>query len=97
MTSRQDPRQNPHEMPSLLSQMIIGYHVSQALYVAAKLGIADLLQEGPKSREELATAAVVHPDAPYRVLRALASVGVFTEVDHGRFGWNASVAAYKRP
>jgi hypothetical protein len=66
--------------------MIIGYRVSQALYVAAKLGIADLLQEGPKSHEALATATGVHPDALYRVLRALASVGVFTEVEHGRFG-----------
>ena len=86
MTSGQDPPHNPHDMSSLLSQMIIGYRVSQALYVAAKLGIADLLQEGPKSRGELATATGVHPDALYRVLRALASVGVFTEGEHGRFG-----------
>lgn len=86
MTSRQDPPHNPDEMSSLLSQMIIGYRISQALYVAAKLGIADLLQAGLKSREELATATGVNPDALYRVLRALASVGVFTEVDQGCFG-----------
>jgi ubiquinone/menaquinone biosynthesis C-methylase UbiE len=86
MTSRQDPPHHPHDMSSRLSQMIIGYRISQALYVAAKLGIADLLHEGPKSREDLAAAAGVNPDALYRVLRALASVGVFTEVEPGRFG-----------
>ena len=92
MTSRQDPPHNPHEMSSLLSQILIGYHVSQALYVAAKLGIADLLREGPKSRGELATATGVHPDALYRVLRDLARVGVFTKVDQGRFGLTPLVA-----
>jgi Dimerisation domain len=86
MTSRQDPPHNSDDMASRLSQMIIGYRVSQALYVAAKLGIADSLHEGPKSCEALATATGVHPDALYRVLRALASVGVFTEVEPGRFG-----------
>jgi hypothetical protein len=92
MTARQDPPHNPHGMSSLLSQMIIGYRVSQALCGAAKLGIADLLQEGPKSHGELATATGVHPDALYRVLRALARVGVFTEGDQGRFGLTPLVA-----
>lgn len=79
--SKQDTLRETDE----LFQMIIGYRISQALHVAAKLGIADLLKDGPKSSEELATAAGVNPAALYRVLRALASVGVFAEVEHSRF------------
>lgn len=79
--ANQDTTQKTDE----LFQMINGFRISQALYVAAKLGIADLLKDGPKSSDELASAAEVNPNALYRVLRALASVGVFTEVEHGRF------------
>ena len=73
----------PHS--AALLQMITGYWVSQAIYVAAKLGIADLLAEGPRSAEELAAATETHADALYRVLRALASVGIFSEVSPSRF------------
>jgi DNA-binding IclR family transcriptional regulator len=59
--------------------------LSQSLYVAARLGIADLLQDGPQSSDALATAVGAHPDALYRVLRALASVGIFAEVEHRWF------------
>lgn len=64
---------------------ISGYWISQAIYVAAKLRIADLLEDGPKRCEELAKASGVHTQSLYRVMRALASVGVFSEVDDGRF------------
>ena len=63
-----------------LRQMIIGFRISQALYVAAKLGIADLLNDGTKSVEELARASGAHPTALYRVLRLLAAEGVFADV-----------------
>jgi hypothetical protein len=63
-----------------------GYWVSQAIHVAAKLGIADLLQDGPKSSEELARAVGTDPRALYRLLRALASVAVFSEDEEHRFG-----------
>jgi hypothetical protein len=53
--------------------------------VAAKLGIADLLVDGPRSAEELAAATKTQAGALYRVLRALASVGIFSEVTSGRF------------
>jgi hypothetical protein len=66
--------------PALLLQMMTGYWVSQALYVAAKLGVADLIDEGPRPVEELAAATQTHAPSLRRVLRALASVGVFTEV-----------------
>ncbi|MEX0716928.1 MAG: methyltransferase [Planctomycetaceae bacterium] len=68
-----------------LSQMITGYWVSQCVYVAAKLGLADLLANGPRTAAELAEATASQTDPLYRVLRALASVGVFAEDDAGRF------------
>lgn len=66
-------------------RMITGYQRSQALYVAAKLGIADLLADGPKTVEELANASGAHAPSLYRLLRALASEGVFREQDTGSF------------
>jgi O-methyltransferase domain/Dimerisation domain len=71
--------------PVALLQMMTGYWVSQALYVAAKLGVADLLAEGPKPVEELAAATQTDAPSLRRVLRALASVGVFTESRPGTF------------
>ena len=69
-----------------LLQLTSGYWVSQAIYVVAKLGIADLLKDGSKSCEELAKATGTHTQSLSRVMRALASVGVFIEIDAGRFG-----------
>ena len=51
-----------------LDQMITGYWISQAIYAAAKFGIADHLKEGPKTVGELAGATSTNPDAPYRLL-----------------------------
>ena len=66
-----------------------GYQVSQALHVAAALGIADLLAAGPQASGDLAQATATHPEALYRVLRALASVGVFHEDTRRRFSLTA--------
>lgn len=71
--------------PVTLLQMMTGYWVSQAIYVAAKLGIADLLVDGPVSCDDLATATRTHAPSLQRTLRALASVGVFSEVAPGHF------------
>jgi hypothetical protein len=68
-----------------LRRMIVGYRLSQALHVAAKLGIADLLAEGPRHAEELAGVTGSHPSSLYRVLRLLASEGVFEELEEGQF------------
>src|SRR5262249_5861400 len=54
-------------------------------YVAAKLGIADLLKDGPKSCEEVAKSSQADPDSLRRILRLLASVGVFAETADARF------------
>ncbi len=68
-----------------LMQMILGSLVSQAVYVAAKLSVADLLAEGPRTADELAEATGAHAPSLYRVMRALASCGVFAERADGRF------------
>ena len=66
--------------------MISSYRVTQALHVAAKLGLADQLKEGPRHVDELAAATGAHPRAIHRLMRALASVGVFTEQAPETFG-----------
>ena len=68
--------ESPHQQ---LDGMITGYWISQSIYAAAKFGIADHLKDGPKSVEELAEATSTNADALYRLLRALASVGIFAE------------------
>jgi hypothetical protein len=68
-----------------LLQMMTGYRVSQALYVAAKLSVADLLADGSVDCEDLASATDTHAPSLQRVLRALASIGVFTEVSPASF------------
>jgi SAM-dependent methyltransferase len=65
--------------------MSIGHYVSRALDLAARLGVADLLAEGPRSHSELAAATRTEPAALRRVLRLLASTGVFAEGEDGRF------------
>ncbi len=71
--------------PATLLQMMTSYWVSQALYVAAKLGVADLLADQPQAVEDLAAATQTDALSLKRVLRALASVGVFTEARPGTF------------
>lgn len=71
--------------PLLLLQMITGTWVSQAIYAAAKLEIADIIKDGAKSINELAIATNTHAPYLYRLLRALSSVGVFTEIEPEKF------------
>ena len=59
-------------------QIISGFWISRAVYVIAKLGIPDILKSGPKTADELASATNMHAPSLYRVLRALASVGVLS-------------------
>ena len=66
-------------------QIMTGFRVSRATHVAAKLGVADLLKDGPKSSEELAQLTDTHAPSLYRVMRALASAGVFGQDEQGRF------------
>ena len=72
-----------------LMELINGFRVSQAIHVAATLGIADLLKEGPRRSDDLAAATGTHADRLYRLLRALASVGVSREDADRRFALTA--------
>lgn len=67
-------------VPPLVFQMATGYWLSQAIYVAAKLGIADLLEDGPRSSAELAKVTCCHSPSLFRLLRALSTVGIVTHI-----------------
>ncbi len=69
----------------MLMRLSNGYQVSQAIHVVATLGIADLLKDGPRGSEDLAASVGAHPPSLYRLLRALASLGVFQEDREGHF------------
>ena len=83
-----DPSQPLLSARESLRQSIDAYQLSQCLYVAAKLGIADLLKDGPQSHEQLANVTGAQPTALFRVLRALASAGVLNRLQDGRFELN---------
>jgi hypothetical protein len=72
-----------------LDQMIWGFAISQALYVTARLGIVDVLRDGPKSSPEIAGAVGAHEPALRRLLRALTTVNILVEDDNGRFAATA--------
>lgn len=76
------PKMSP---PETMRNIAIGYWVGRMIHVAAKLRLADLLKGQPRTVDDLAVAANVQPDALYRLLRALASVGIFSETKGRRF------------
>ena len=71
--------------PTSLGDMARGYFRGKLLCAAVRLGIADALGDGEKSLDELALATSSNSDSLYRVLRALASIGVVAEVASARF------------
>jgi hypothetical protein len=75
----------PESAADQLFQLCLGYIPAICLNVAAKLSVAELLAEGPKTAEEIAAARDVDADALYRVLRALSAFGVFQEAAPRRF------------
>jgi len=70
---------------AMLHRLGSGFWISQSLYVMAKLGVADHLGSSPRDVQDVARAVGADPSALYRVMRALASVGVFTEPTPRRF------------
>lgn len=71
--------------PMTLMNLTAGKWVSQGIAVAAELGIADLLKDGPRTAAGIARTANASEDGVYRLLRALASVGLFAETGNRRF------------
>src|SRR5262245_37862159 len=83
MLHENDP-QNPSPAAAV-TDLIMGFRTTQIIYAAAKLGIADLLKDGPQDASAMASVIGAHPRALYRLLRALASLGIFAETTDGRF------------
>jgi len=67
-------------------ELASGFMATHAVYAAAKLGLADVLADGPLPADEVAVEVGSSPDATFRLLRACASFGVFREGPDGRFG-----------
>jgi hypothetical protein len=84
-----DARPTAGAQATPLGRLINGYQVSQAIHVAAELGIADLLADGPRSSDDLAVGTQTHPEALYRLLAALASIGVLHEEAEREFSLTA--------
>jgi len=73
------------QSPATRLRNLLSYNTTQMLYVVAKLGIADLLADGARTADDLATTVGAHPRSLYRLLRALTHVGVFAEDDEQKF------------
>lgn len=72
--------------------LLSGEWVSRALYAVTKLEVADHLQEGPKSIQDLATLTQSNPDSLYRLLHMLAGFGIFEEQENSVFVNNETSA-----
>jgi O-methyltransferase domain/Dimerisation domain len=72
-----------------LARLIDGYLTTQLLYVAARLGVADVLADGPRTGREIADAVGADADALTRMLRGLVLEDVLAEDDDGRFALTA--------
>ena len=84
-TSSPTPAASPEGGAWQLAHLLDGFVTTQLLYVAAALGIADVLADGPQSGPAIAAAVDADPAALTRVLRGLAAEDVLAETDDGRF------------
>jgi SAM-dependent methyltransferase len=73
------------QLREILREQIMGFRTTQMIHVAARLKLADHLAAGPLSPAELAVLVGAEPHALYRLLRALASLGIFSEDACGAF------------
>ena len=71
--------------PVTMMGLVMGYWISQAVGVVATLGVADHLANGPRTCDELGGEVGADPKALYRVMRLLASIGVFAQAGPGSF------------
>src|SRR5262245_23704532 len=82
-----DQSSQPNNRPSeQMEKMLAGHFLAQGLYAAAALAIPDPIAKGRSTIDELAAATASHRPTLLRLLRTLASAGVFTEDASGRFG-----------
>jgi SAM-dependent methyltransferase len=78
--------QNDDPRVPMLQQLIFGFFPSAVLSVAVRLRIPDLVADGPKSSDELAATTDTHPPSLYRLLRAMAYLGILDETEPRHFG-----------
>jgi SAM-dependent methyltransferase len=76
----------PHPSPNTMMDLIAGHRVTAVIYVAAKLGLADLLTDGRRTAADLARLTDTHERSLLRLLRALCGLGICTEAGGGTFG-----------
>lgn len=81
--------------PLVLMKLIGDYMPARCISVAAEFGIADQLKDGPKRIAELAEATETHAPSLHRLLRALAQIGIFAEIEPGCFT-NTDLSTYLR-
>ena len=84
-TQTQSIEQTGPPPQAILMQLAMGAMVTQAIGVATKLGVAEVLSSGAKHIDDLAAATGAHSSSLYRILRSLASLGVFTETEPRTF------------
>jgi len=72
-----------------LRRLMNGFQISQAIHVASVLGVADCMDAVPRPSDEIAAAVGAHSGALYRLLRALAAIGVLREDEGRRFSLTA--------
>jgi hypothetical protein len=97
MTTVETPALPPEAAAAqLVFQVGSGYMASAALHVAVRLGIAERLADGPRHVDALASASGVQADGLYRVLRALASLGIFAEEAPRTFALTPAGALLKK-
>ncbi|HEU5110853.1 MAG TPA: methyltransferase, partial [Micromonosporaceae bacterium] len=81
--------------PVALLELAMSSMVTQAIYVAAELRLADTLADGPRTAEEMAREAGSDPEATHRLLRMLAGYRIFTEQPDGRFALTPMASALR--
>jgi len=77
----------PSDLSSVMQmhQLANGFRVTQAIYVAAKLEIADLVGQAPKTADELAEATKTDTQSLRRLLQLLTGLGIFEEDEKGKY------------
>jgi alkyl hydroperoxide reductase subunit AhpC/ubiquinone/menaquinone biosynthesis C-methylase UbiE len=91
-----EPKAQAKPPHAQLIEMATGHWISRIVYVAAKLGLADRLAEGPKSADELAGPTGTHAPSLYRLMRTLAHLGILSEGADQRFSLTPLGEAMKR-
>jgi hypothetical protein len=85
MSTPATPVQPTPEAVQQAFQLMTGHIVTSAVNISARLGLSDRLAKGPRTAEDIARETGANPEALYRLMRALASVGVFDEGPDRRF------------